>query len=385
MSRFWMLSLCLIAGGCTYTNDRPQAAPVAQKAARYVPPADQYVKSKLLDFDSPYDTNFVVAGGVRLVNDPQQPGNRVLLAPTATIKFTSLIRGRDFPGMWDLIGVRTRSEQGGTLRLGLTTSGGTRLAQNDATTTADWSVQWLELQKLPASMASDGELLLSVESTDRKAIYIDDILLAQSRTVVAQSTVPESNEPWRVTRSGLKWYVTAGEQTLLSLPAAPFVGEGYRVVESNPVRTVFASPASTIAIDRNGRLIENGKTKFDPTVSKFAKAVAENASPASIEVGEDEGRVERTLPGDKDNDGYDESRGCYTVRASASRLNVRLTPGNSAVRWPVIEVIGLPTGAVSVWLEGQLVPYVTRLSDGKVMIELPIRLERAVEAQIRVK
>lgn len=388
MSRKLAGIACLLVCGCTYIDERGSGngAPASpQKVARYMPPADQYVKSKLIDFDSPYDTTFVVAGGVKLIDDPEKPGNRVMLANAAQVKLGALVRGREFPGVWDLLGVRMRADSGTTTRLSISTNDAAPLNSADANVSPGWAMHWIELKKLPTSMPADQELLFTIRSLDGKPLQIDDVVLAQSKTTVSQSIVPESGESWRVGRSALRWQVLANDQELLALPAAPFVDGGYRVIESNPVRTVFASPAETIAIDRTGRLIANSSPRLDAKLMTFAKAFAENESPATIEVDADSGRVERNLPGDRDNDGYDESRGCYTVRAAGGRVDIRLSPGKAKVSWPVIEVLGLPQGQVSVWLEGQLVPWVTRLSDGKAIIELPVKLERPVEAQIRVK
>lgn len=387
MSRILFLTACLVLGGCVYIDDRAANVPTApiKAVARYMPPADQYVKSRLIDFDSPLDTSFVVARDVRLSEDPVKPGNRVLVSSSAQIKLSSLIRGREFPGAWDLLGVRVRADRSAPIRLSIVPGGASPMFASESVCDADWSFYWVELQKLPTSMPSDEEMQLRIDALDGKPLQIDEVILAQSRTVVSQSTVPQTGETWRVGRSALQWQVTAAGQELLTLPAAPFVEQGYRVLESNPVRTVFISPTDTISIDRTGRLIENNAPRLDPKVLKFAKTTAENLSPAEIEIPPEQGRVERNLPGDRDNDGYDESRGCYTVRASAPRLNIRLSPQKMPVSWPIVEIIGLPAGTVSVWLEGQLVPWVTRLSDGKTIIELPLRLERPVEAQVRVK
>ena len=71
------------------------------------------------------------------------------------------------------------------------------------------------------------------------------------------------------------------------------------------------------------------------------------------------------------------------------RVNVRLTArgghDTAALQWPVIEVLGLPPGPVSVYVEGQTVQWVTRLSDGRVVIELPITLADRVDVQVRVR
>lgn len=388
MSRLAMVILASALTGCTYVDERQSAssAPVpTRKTVRYMPPADQYVKSKLIDFDSPYDTTFLTARDVKLTEDPQSPKNRVLSSATAQVKLGALVRGREFPGTWDLLGVRVRADRKTPATLVLQSTGGTVFQTQPISADAEWDVSWIELRALPTSMPSNEDLLLVVKSISGTALMIDDIFIAQSHTILSQSQIPQTNEPWLVRRSGLKWQVLVRENEVLSLPAAPFVPEGYRVIEANPVRVVFVSGNDTIALDRTGRLIQNQKTRLDASVMGFAKTVAENDSPATIEITDDDGRVERNLPGDLDNDGYDETRGCYSVRATASRLNVRLSPQKHPVKWPVIEVIGLPAGVVSVWLEGQLVPWVTRLSDGKAIIELPIQLERAINLQVRVK
>lgn len=381
-------------------NGSPASTPT-KKVVRYTPPADQYVKSKLIDFDSPYDTTFLIARDVKLTDDPDQPGNRVLNAASAQIKLGALVRGRDFPGAWDLLGVRVRSAQSTPITLDLvavSTPTTNRVANGTAVPPAGapmrsasaqaegaWTIQWIELKAFPTSMPANADLVLRIRSNDGTALLIDDVLLAQSHTVVSQSAVPQSGEPWQVRRSALKWQVMVGEKEIFSLAAAPFIRDGYRAIEANPVRAVFASATGMVAIDRTGRVIENGEAKLDAGVMSVAKTVAENESPAIIEVASEFGRIERNLPGDQNNDGYDETRGCYTVIASAPRLNITLTPQKFPVKWPVIEIVGLPAGTVSVWLEGQTVPWVTRLSDGKVIVELPIRLERPVAFQVRVK
>ena len=63
-------------------------------------------------------------------------------------------------------------------------------------------------------MPTDQELRLSIRSLDGKPLQIDDIVLAQSRTTVSQSVVPQSGESWRVGRSALRWQVLANDQEL---------------------------------------------------------------------------------------------------------------------------------------------------------------------------
>ena len=132
MSRNFILTLSLIVSGCTYVDERPSANnafPPTQRTVRYMPPADQYVKSKLMDFDSPYDTTFVASKDVTIVDDPEKAGNRVLRAPVTQIKLGALVRGREFPGHWDLLGVRLHGGRDASVRLSMTAGGAAPLCE----------------------------------------------------------------------------------------------------------------------------------------------------------------------------------------------------------------------------------------------------------------
>jgi hypothetical protein len=98
------------------------------------------------------------------------------------------------------------------------------------------------------------------------------------------------------------------------------------------------------------------------------------------------GRVNRSTPGDSDNDGYNEARGAYQVIATGPRVELTITPRTSVLARPVLEIAGLPPGNVLVNMEGQLVGGATRLSgSGDLLIELPARLERPTQVNVRVQ
>jgi hypothetical protein len=372
----------------------------------YIAPADRVQTSTLLDFTSPLDSTFVDAPSVRLADDPAHAGNRALVAEGGIrLNLTSLTRGRDVGGAWDVFGMRVWSDAATTCDVtvvGPPTSPAYPLRFTLAAHA--WTNIWMDAPRLfsPASASASALTSASTRADDRGAsdrfmvvlsqsvpaghLLIDDVVLAQSRVTVSESTVPRTNEHWCVSRRGLRWIATVDVNVIFTLPAAPFEPGGYRVTASDPTRALFTNDAgTTVCIDRTGRLIEDGRAKLDPRVLKFAKAIAENASPASIEIVGNEGRIERSLPGDHDNDGYDEIRGCYPVHAIAGRVTLRLTKQHATVKWPVLEVFDLPPGTVSVWVDGEMVPWATRADDGRTIVELPIELERPVEVQIRVK
>jgi hypothetical protein len=380
------------------SRQRPLPKPTAQSL--YVAPADRVQTSTLLDFDNPLDSTFVDASSIRLADDPMRAANHTLVADgSIRLNLTSLTRGRDVGGAWDVLGLRVWSDVGTSCDvtlIGPPTS--PAYPRRFALAAKVWTSIWIEVPRLyvaqPTSVSTQSaigsaseRLQVIVSPIDRAGrVLIDDVMLARSHATVSESTVPTTNQRWCVSRRGLEWIATVNGEAIFTLPAAPFVPGGYHVMASDPTRALFTNDAgTTVCIDRTGRLIENGRTKLDPRVLKFAKAIAENASPALCEVVEGEGRIERSLPGDHDNDGYDETRGCYSVHAVAGRATLRLTRQGATVKWPVLEVFDLPPGPVNVWLDGDIIPWAVRTEDGRVIVELPVELERPIEVQIRVK
>src|SRR5262249_4403632 len=108
-------------------------------------------------------------------------------------------------------------------------------------------------------------------------------------------------------------------------------------------------------------------------------------SPAQIELPETMGRVERRSSGDANNDGYNESRGSYMLIATGPRLELRIVPGASPTIRPVMEITGLPPRKPLVTVEGRLIERILRLEDGTLLAEIPARIDRPTEVNIRVQ
>ena len=75
--------------------------------------------------------------------------------------------------------------------------------------------------------------------------------------------------------------------------------------------------------------------------------------------------------GDSDGDGFDESQGCWSLRARAGHCRFRLAPDGADLIDPVIRVHGDWTGPVSASCEGLPLRETVRLSDGSVLLVLP--------------
>lgn len=369
-----LIAVSLAVAGCAGRSSKP--APSAPVAARFVPPADRYVRSVLLDFESKFDAAFVDAADKRDAVDPAFATNRVLYVNgEATVRLGALVRGRAFPGTWDLVGVRIATPTAATCAVKIA-DGEATLASADASLAGGrWRTIWLDLHAIAAatrpatSMPSDETLTLRIASPG--GVMIDEVVLAQSRIVVAESASPRTNEPFRVERVGTTWRATLAGRPIVELPAAPFVEDGYRVAESCAARVVFREPlGATVAVDRLGRIWRGER----------------GVSPPTIEVVEGPARVERNAAGDRDNDGFDESRGGYALRAAGDRFTFRIDGSpTSPASWPTVDVAGLGGGAVSVWVEGQVVHSVTRATDGRATIELPLEVVRPVDVQVRVR
>ncbi len=105
------------------------------------------------------------------------------------------------------------------------------------------------------------------------------------------------------------------------------------------------------------------------------------------------GTIKRTLaafdafaPGDVDRDGFDESQGCYFLRAKSGHCRFVVIPPPGGLLNPVFRVAGRWAGPVSGNSAGQTIRDVVRLGDGSVLFRLSgwLRSPVAVEVSGRV-
>jgi hypothetical protein len=153
--------------------------------------------------------------------------------------------------------------------------------------------------------------------------------------------------------------------------------------EYSPLRARLESngPVRQWTLYSDGRSIQDGKF-----IAKglAAEAAASHEKPGVLTVDESTGRLDRTTPGDTDNDGYDEVRGAYQVQATASRVQLSLAPAGAALTIPILEFKGLPAGKPTVIVEGQAIDQTARLPDGRLLVRLPIRIEKPTTITVKV-
>jgi hypothetical protein len=88
-------------------------------------------------------------------------------------------------------------------------------------------------------------------------------------------------------------------------------------------------------------------------------------------------------PGDADNDGYNELSGSYQLAARVPRVQFTIVPQRVPCVAPIFEITGLPAGEVSAMVEGRLIETVERLSDGRVLLRLPLNIDRTMNVTVR--
>lgn len=197
-----------------------------------------------------------------------------------------------------------------------------------------------------------------------------------------------AGERWSVTRSGGAFVIDHPGRFSFSIPTAEAQADGWTIVEASPARVRFTSKGqpSSLTVYADGRAYCDGEYKsMNAAMTDAGALAASHQSPAEISVPQLLGRVDRSSPGDANNDGYNESSGSYEVVAFGPRIEVTLAPRTAVLSRPVIEIAQLPGGTVLATLEGQLISSPVRLANGNVLIELPARLQRAAVVNVRVE
>ncbi len=95
--------------------------------------------------------------------------------------------------------------------------------------------------------------------------------------------------------------------------------------------------------------------------------------------------VEAFAPGDVGRDGFDESRGCFHLRARAGHCRFRIIPPPGGLLRPIFRVTGGWKGRVSVNSEALTIRNVVRLADGSVLFQLPGLLLRPTAVEVSGK
>lgn len=412
------LAALLAIAGCADRVGPPDIAPVqgepiGVQLKRVVPPLQTQRFSTLLDFENDSDGVFVAAAPpARMVYDRAHTGKRSLRIDPQTqrvsVKLSSVMSGRPFPGEWTLIGGFLFTEQPLDVMLSVEGAGFNVAPRKVRLTPGTWSMAMLDISpaatQLPsgsAAAATDARLVFAFG--DRGAatagpVWCDDVLLVNNaKTLVSNDwaaaqvnpvTGSPTTAPWKLSQEGLNYVGEMPAKFGFKLATAEAVADGWRITEANDVRAQFESDGQTkhLTIYADGRSYWDGKLKGISRDVRDNRTFAEqHDSPAEVTVPEELGRVNRQSDGDANNDGYNERRGAYQLIANESRLEVTFSPRSSALLRPVLEITGLPAGEVLVTVEGKLIEKATRLSDGTLLVLVPARIDRTTTISLRVQ
>jgi hypothetical protein len=345
--------------------------------------------SGLLHFENESDVLFVSARpSARDVDAGDAHTGRASLLLTAgttrlTIKLSSMLGGREFPGDWTLVGLYVRSDEANGVALSCAQNGRAIAARKLALPAGEWTAAMLDISALPATPSGNVTLELRFDRPTA-SVRCDDVLLIDNRDTLVDAT-PRG---WTIKRAGLRITCERKLSFNLSVVTADGSPAGWEVEEANELRARFASAGETksLTVYADGRSIWDGAYKpLSVEVREDKTFAAAHTSPAEIAVPETMGRVDRNTPGDANNDGYNEQLGAYVLQATSGRLELTMTPRTTAVPRPVLQIAGLPEGRALVTIEGRLVEKSTRLKDGQLLVELPARISRATLVTIRIQ
>jgi|GEM_PF-4558940 len=318
--------------------------------------------TNVMDFESPTTDRVYITGKVKFEKSAAFTGKYGISIPAGQsirVRMGAALIGREFPGRWKYFGFHAQSSSPARLRVRWHDAG---LAREALSVDVDkLSREWIELFA-PADLGKL-ELELINESAEQVSIGIDDFILCDPELVVQQ---PDQSTIG-LERTQLGWYLESKEGRIYAGRWDPMSG-GVRPIENSPLRVIFMDArGKQFSFDSNGLR----RPTIDPEALLDFTVLDESA------------RIDRNSAGDSDQDGYDESSGSYQIHALLPTVSLRASPKEKSVDRSMLEIVNLPPGEVRVTVEGQLVERVHRFPDGRVLIELPITIDRPTLIEIR--
>jgi hypothetical protein len=397
MVRVGILSGCLTIAmlGCTPQRPEPppmrtNAEPVGLQMVRTEAQLKKYPFRILQQFEQPVDLAFVQVDGPKVELSPLRAHTGQSSAvlekgtQTATIKLPSLLSGVKWPGQWTFVGAYFFAEKPQRMRAVYEIDGRAILNYSVQIPANQWTPLLLDVSTIEGPNAAKvGLLRIAFADGLNQPVWCDDVLLMNNANDLIE---PKKNVAWSVQERGFKYIIhTANSTITLKTPEA--AERGWIMAESNEIRARFHStgPEKSRVIYSDGRQYIDGILKpigIKPSV--VIDIQAHHDYPAKVEIAEEFGHLNRNSPGDQNNDGYDESTGAYQITATGPRVEFTLSPRSGLLVRPVVEIAGLPGGAVTATMDGRWVEKIVRLENGNVLIELPGESAFPVTVNVKV-
>ncbi|MDB5323443.1 MAG: hypothetical protein JWN40_5074 [Phycisphaerales bacterium] len=353
----------------------------------------------LLDFERPTDMAFLLspipADAPHLSGERAHTGVSALMfdrGGTVDVKLASLHSGGPFPGAWTLAGAYFSNA--GALPASVTIAyragaSAQPLLQRtvEIPPGATWTPVFIDLTTLPAGASAEVGLL-NIQVVASQSVYCDDVVLINNAKTLEE---PAAGSPplagWTIRQGGCAIDVVRPARFRVTLKTPEAVPDGWSNEEANDLRARFVSATGkSWTIYADGRQYQDGQfSSLTPLGDAAVIYAQQHGSPAELSVPEEFGRIDRDTPGDKNNDGYNETRGSYQLIAKGPRFEVTLKPTTRLLAHPVLEISGLPAGNALTTVEGQLIEKTTRMPNGNLLLEIPLVLERATTISIAIK
>ena len=387
-----LLLLAALAGCAASepTESRPappplSGEPISLQIQRAEPRLAGYPFRVLLDFERNSDLAFLTdRSPADLVFNHGHTGGRCLkLDGSLEVHLSSVLGGR-FPGAWTIAGGYFYSDSPRTITIACAAGGKELLPRRAVTLTpGKWTAVWIDLSPLAAHHHDAGAMLGFL--ADGPDVLVDDVIVLNNTRVFDAPADDASG--WTVAQSGFATLIQRTGKFRLALRTPEAAVDGWNLEEANALRARFVSASGKCwTIYNDGRQYVDGQFQWlGPAVEETTALARQHDSPAEIQIGEDSGRIDRSTPGDVNNDGYNERRGAYQLAARTSWVEFQLSPRTRTLCRPVVEISGLKEGRVTAWVCGQLVDNVVRLPDGKALLELPLSLGKPATISIGVK
>lgn len=391
MIRCIILTACVLIGLACESTTIPVSTtadtPVIGLQLMLIDPALRSQRfSVLLGFESDVDLAFV-SGQPSLELADAHTGKACLpVAPgvATRIKLSSVMSGRAFPGDWTLVGGYLKGDRDGSASVALVCGGKVLLLRRLTVPAGTWTPAFLDLTRLPRDAVCHDAVL---EIRCEVPLRCDDVSVIQNQTWLVGGQ-DDPSAPWTLSQRGFSIFGEAPGFFTFSLDTVECSPSGWQVREASHLRAVFDSPGMprTMTVYNDGRRYIDGES--DPISSQTRNEPLLRQShlqPCEVRVDESVGRLVRNSAGDANNDGYNESLGSFQLWAAGSRFEAVIVPGGSAVFHPVLEIAGLPAGKALVTLDGKLIDSHCRTPSGKLLVDLPVRIDRTVSISVRVE
>lgn len=368
--------LATIASVAGCADSPPKSAAGARPfVARPSPVTMPY--SRLFNFEDSIDRVFISPRETEFAEAESVSGTRsatIAAGQTLRLDIDAAMLGRSFPGRWSLLGLAVRADSASVATVRLRVDESVRNEQAVSLLPGEWKRVWIELIDLDPARSYN---VAADVSAGEAAVFVDDVIVADSSKSITPVDVPDALEVHRV---GLYWQVATQNGGVRLASKLLDERGGFEPTAVNGLQAEFAAADGSRAIvDRVGRTIRNGRIE-----SRDPAAVAHHNTPVRIVALDESCELIRNAPGDSDQDGFDDRAGVYRIRAIRPVFAFRLEPRGTPAYWPLVRVEDVPAGRVRATVEGALVERVIRLPDGALLLEVPGVLDRPARIECRV-